>query len=212
MVIKTRVNENPQSPNLLSQNVKKNSNKKINEFILKNTKFIDNNQIISEGESNNNIIISPSYAYKLLVDCYVHLKDSFINIMEENGIKVNTNIDTKKENEFNEKQNKIKEMLNYKYVAIKGALIGLIINSNDDVIIQTYLNIFQSYISIFSTVNLNLIRDEYLNDLCKLAIPNNLSNSYEIKEKNILITRAIFNIHFNIFHNYINIKLITHLN
>ena len=50
--------------------------------------------------------------------------------MEENGIKVNTNIDTKKENEFNEKQNKIKEMLNYKYVAIKGALIGLIINSD----------------------------------------------------------------------------------
>ena len=193
-VMKPRVNENPQSSNLSSQNVKKNSNKKINEFILKNTKFIDNNQIISEGESTNNIITSPSYAYKLLVDCYVHLKDSFINIMEENGIKVNTNIDTKKENEFNEKQNKIKEMLNYKYVAIKGALIGLIINSNDDVIIQTYLNIFQSYISIFSTVNLNLIRDEYLNDLCKLAIPNNLSNSYEIKEKNILITRAIFNI------------------
>ena len=127
-VMKSRVNENPQSPNLLSQNVKKNSNKKINEFILKNTKFIDNNQIISEGESNNNIIISPSYAYKLLVDCYVHLKDSFINIMEENGIKVNTNIDTKKENEFNENQNKIKEILNYKYIAIKGALIGVNIN------------------------------------------------------------------------------------
>ena len=46
---------------------------------------------------------------------------------------------------------------------------------------QNYLNIFQSYISIFSIVNLILIRDEYLNDLCQLAIPNNLSNSYEIK-------------------------------
>ena len=35
------------------------------------------------------IITSLSYPYKLLVDCYVHLKDFFIDIMEENGIKVN---------------------------------------------------------------------------------------------------------------------------
>ncbi len=57
---------------------------------------------------------------------------------------------------------------------------------------QNYLNIFQSYISIFSIVNLILIRDESLNDLCQLVIPNNLSNSYEIKDKNILIKREIF--------------------
>ena len=43
-------------------------------------------------------------------------------------IKVNIKINIKKENEFIENQNKIKEMLNYKYVAIKGALIGLNIN------------------------------------------------------------------------------------
>ena len=189
-------NDNNQNSNLSNQNNLKNSNKKnIDISNLKNSKYIDNNQIITDGEINsNNIIISPTYAYKLLIDCYVYLKDSFINIMEENGIKVNTNIDIKKINELNETQIKIKDMLNYKYVAIKGALIGLMINSNDDVIIQTYLNIFQSYISIFAAVNLNIVRDEFLNDLCKLAIPNNLANSYEIKEKNILITRAIFNI------------------
>ena len=189
-------NDNNQNSNLSNQNTSKNSNKKVIEISnLKNSKYIDNNQIITEGEINpNNIITSPSYAYKLLIDCYVYLKDSFINIMEENGIKVNTNIDIKSINELNEIQSKIKDMLNYKYVAIKGALIGLMINSNDDVIIQTYLNIFQSYISIFAAINLNIVRDEFLNDLCKLAIPNNLSNSYEIKEKNILITRAIFNI------------------
>ncbi len=34
------------------------------------------------------IITSQSYPYKLLVDCYVHLKDFFIDVMEENGIKV----------------------------------------------------------------------------------------------------------------------------
>ena len=188
-------NDNNQNSNLSNQNTPKNSNKKVEISNLKNSKYIDNNQIITEGEINpNNITTSSSYAYKLLIDCYVYLKDSFINIMEGNGIKVNTNIDIKSINELNETQIKIKDMLNYKYVAIKGALIGLMINSNDDVIIQTYLNIFQSYISIFAAINLNIIRDEFINDLCKLAIPNNLSNSYEIKEKNILITRAIFNI------------------
>jgi protein required for attachment to host cells len=38
------------------------------------------------------------------------------------------------------------------------------------------------------------LRDELLNDLCKLAIPNNLENIFEVKEKNILIIRAIFNL------------------
>ena len=194
IVMKPKINENSQNSNLTNPISSKNPNKRIPDTLnLRNSKFIDNNQIISEGE-NNNIIISPTYAYKLLTDCYVHLKNSFINIMEDNGIKVNTTIDIKKLNEFNDSQIKIKEMLNFKYVAIKGALICLMINSNDDIIIQTYLNIFQSYISIFAAVNLTNVRDEFLNDLCKLAIPNNLSNSYEIKEKNILITRAIFNI------------------
>ncbi len=196
VVMKPKVNENIQNTNLTGQSILKTSSKKIIDISnLRNSKFIDNNLIISEGESNyNNIIINPSYAYKLLTDCYVYLKNSFISIMEENGIKVNTTIDINKINEFNEIQNKIKEMLNFKYVAIKGALICLMINSNDDIVIQTYLNIFQNYISIFAAVNLTIVRDEFLNDLCKLAIPNNLTNSYEIKEKNILITRTIFNI------------------
>ena len=104
--------------------------------------------------------------------------------MEENGIKVNTNIDTKKENEFNEKQNKIKEMLNYKYVAIKGALICLMINANDDIVIQTYLNIFQNYISIFAAVNLTFQPLCPPTTACEVIVNCCVNKAYEILNVN----------------------------
>ena len=38
-------------------------------------------------------------------------------------------------------------------------------------------------INIYACVSLPQIRDDYLNDLCKLAIPNNLENSLEDPKK-----------------------------
>jgi hypothetical protein len=129
------------------------------------------------------------HACKLLNESYTYLKDSFIVILENNNIKLG-----KVNSEFSDDQQFCKNMLDYNYESIKNAMTALLINSNDDSTTQSYLVLFQSFINIFGSISLPIARDSYLNDLCKLAIPNNLENSLELKEKNMLIAKTLFNI------------------
>ena len=170
-----------------SMNSKKSELKKGESTNSKMLKTLHNDSILVEGDSMN-IPISFGYLFKLLCECYVNLKNSFVQIMEDNALKVNI-----KHSELTKEQIDIKNFIQFQYFPIKGALIGLLINSTDEGTTQNYLNIFQSLITIYGSISLGQIRDEYLSDLCKLALPNNLENFYEMKEKNILITRTIFN-------------------
>ena len=170
-----------------SMNNKKSELKKGESTNSKMMKTLHNDSILVEGDSMN-IPISFGYLFKLLCECYVNLKNSFVQIMEDNELKVNI-----KHSELTKEQNDIKNFIQFQYFPIKGALIGLLINSTDEGTTQNYLNIFQSLITIYGSISLGQIRDEYLSDLCNLALPNNLENFYEMKEKNIFITRTIFN-------------------
>ncbi|MCQ2815941.1 MAG: hypothetical protein MJ252_01625 [archaeon] len=173
-----------------SNTSKKDSSKNISDNIntsFNKTKAIENTMILTEGE-NIPLSINTPYLIKLLTEIYQNLLKTFYQLMERNGLKLN---ETYKN--FTEEQNDIKEFLSYKYVMLKGVLTALLLNTNDQILIQSYLSIIQSLISIFACVSLVQIRDSYLDDLCKLAIPNNLDNYWELKDKNILITRTIFN-------------------
>ena len=168
--------------------------------IIPNKKYIINNNIfINENDPILNISISNEYIFKLLTDCYISLKNSYVFLMEQNGININISSSKGKTSDkekivLNEKQEKIKEMINYNFVDFKGGLIGMLLHINDVTSVQTFIGIFQSFIYIYTSFDLPSSRDELLNDLCKLALPNNLQNVLEIKEKNISIIRTIFNL------------------
>ena len=180
------------------------NNKKQNEHnhqlvIIPNKKYILNNSIfLNENDQIMNISTSIEYIFKLLKECYVHLKNSYIFLMEKNGLNINISSEKKiNANEpikLNENQEKIKEMINFNFIDFKGGVIGLLININEISTAQIFINILQSFIYIYTSFGLYSSRDELLNDLCKLALPNNLENILEIKEKNILIIRTIFNL------------------
>ena len=195
-----KTNRPPSSKNIST------SNKKLSEQILPliaipNKKYILNNNIfISENDQILNISTSIEYIFKLLIDCYVNLKNSYIFLMEKNGIKINISSNEskdsneKKDKILNDVQEKIKNMINYNFVDFKGGAIGLLLHMKEVSSVQSFINLFQSFIYIYTSFGLSSSRDELLNDLCKLALPNNLENILEIKEKNILIIRTIFNL------------------
>ncbi len=170
-------------------------------YKIPNKKYLTNNLIINDD--NITITQNINYIYKLITECFVNLRNSYVIILEENNINVNVNTldQIKKEqkvnknnNIVNEKQKELQDMICTQFINIKGGLIGMFINFNDISTSQTFISIIQTFIYIFSSFDLTTSRDELLDDLCKLAIPNNLENIFEVKEKNILIIRAIFNL------------------
>ena len=173
-------------------------------YKIPNKKYLSNNLIIFD----EHIIITQNinYIYKLITECFVNLRNSFVILLEQNNIDVNVHtLDKKKKelksnknlneiNNMNQIQQDLKDMVCTQFINIKGSLIGMFINFNDLTKSQTFISIMQTFIYIFSSFDLISLRDDLLNDLCKLAIPNNLENIFEVKEKNILIIRAIFNL------------------
>jgi len=159
-------------------------------YKMPNKKYLTNNLIIAD----ENIVITQNvnYVYKLITECFVNLRNSFVNLLEENNIDVNVNkLDQikkeQKSNNINKTMNavqkELQEMVCTQFVNIKGGLIGMFINFNDITTSQTFISIIQTFIYIFSSFDLVSSRDELLDDLCKLAIPNNLENIFEVKEK-----------------------------
>ena len=195
------VDKNKSSKNLIQSNIKKQSDNNQSLILVPNKKYILNNNIfITENDQILNISTSLEYIFKLLTSCYVNIKNSYVLLMEKNGMNINISSKDNIPNEgeksliLNEKQEKIKEMINFNFIDFKGGLIGMLLNINEVSSVQSFINIFQSFIYIYTSFGLLSSRDELLNDLCKLALPNNLENILEIKEKNILIIRTIFNL------------------
>ena len=170
-------------------------------YKMPNKKYLTNNLIIND----ENIVITQNinYVYKLIIECFLNLRNSYVTVLEEKNINVNVNTldQIKKEQKakninktVNETEKELQEMICTQFVNIKGGLICIFIHFNDINTIQNFISIMQTFIYIFSSFDLDTLRDELLDDLCKLAIPNNLENIFEVKEKNILIIRAIFNL------------------
>lgn len=181
-----------------SESNKKKEEKK-NETI-KHQKLIETSHVLTETDVSLPVV-SIAHIFKLLTECYTNFKESLVMILELHGYKLGVAANRQKSNYTSECQIQIeehsgyaKEMLNYNFEIIKNAMTALLINSNDESTSQTYLNLYQSFINIYGSISLPQARDSYLNDLCKLAIPNNLENSFEMKDKNLLITKALFNI------------------
>jgi len=172
----------------VTETTKKKDEKKVDSVNVKHQKLIDTSAILNETEATPPTFNS-SHLFKLLLECYINFKDSSIFILEFHNLKLDhVNIN------FSKEQLVIREMLNYNYESIKNSLTALLVNSHDDNSTQNYLNLFQSFINIYGSISLPAARDSYLNDLCKLAIPNNLENSFEMKDKNLLIAKSLFNI------------------
>lgn len=155
---------------------------------LKISKNIENSSILTESD-----VQIPNYTQhqllKLISECYHNIRDSYVIILETANLKLGM-----VNRDFDNEQLLSKDMTYYNYEAIKNSMTALILNSSDESATQNYLMLFQSYINIFGSIALPIARDSYLNDLCKLAIPNNLENSLELSSKNILITKTLFNI------------------
>ena len=191
-----------------AQNNQNANNKKQSEHniinIIPNKKHIMNNNIyINETSINYIISTNINYVFKLLIESYISLKNSYVFLMDKNGININKTQQLKdkdkvQENNKNinltEAQEKIKQMITFNFADFKGGFIGILLYQNDVSSVQSFLGIFQSFIYIYTSFNLPELKDELLNDLCNLAIPNNLQNILEIKEKNILMIRTIFNL------------------
>jgi hypothetical protein len=147
------------------------------ELIIPNKKYILNSNIFTnENDQIIHISINNDYIFKLLSDCYIFVKNSYISLLEKNGININiTSSSQKEENKLkNENQEKIKEMINSNIIDFKGGLIGMLLHINDIGLIQSFISIFQTFIYIFSSFGLSSLKNELLNDLCQLAITNNL--------------------------------------
>ena len=199
-IITKSKNNNIKNNNLISNTSNNNINTKKNSDVLNlkipSKKYIFNNNLFLT-DNDSSITQNYKYLFKLLTECFVNLKNSYINLMEQNGIDIKTiqsSRQNKNEQQLNENQQKLKEMINYNFINFKGSLIGMLININETDGIQSFIGIIQNFIYIYTSLNLNSVRDELLDDLCKLAIPNGLENILEIKEKNILIMRTIFNL------------------
>ena len=179
-----------------TNNIKKqNEHNQIN--IIPNKKYIISNTNIFMNENNQSLIISQNieYIFKLLTESYISLKNSYIYLMEKNGININETPQKKSKNiNLTEIQEKIKQMITSNFTDFKGGLINILLYQNDVTTVQSFLMIFQSFIYIYTSFDLPSQKDELLNDLCNLALPNNLKNILEIKEKNILIIRTLFNL------------------
>ena len=174
--------------NIKNNDLNKKQDPKKNDKI-KNMKLIEVSSILTENDAVNIPTFSLDKAFKLLTECYSNLLDSFTIILDTNNIKLSIiNL------EFTHEQSLCKQLVNSSYENIKNAMTVLLLNSSDDSLTQTYLNLYQSFINICGSLNLPTARDCFLGDICKLAIPNNLENSYEMKEKNLLIAKSIFNI------------------
>ena len=182
--------------NQSTNNIKKqNEHNPIN--IIPNKKYIINYSNLFLHENNQSIIISQNieYLFKLLTESYISLKNSYIYLMEKNGININETPQKKSKNiNLTEIQEKIKQMVTLNFTDFKGGLINILLYQNDITTVQSFLMIFQSFIYIYTSFDLPAQKDELLNDLCNLALPNNLKNMLEIKEKNILIIRTLFNL------------------
>ncbi len=126
---------------------------------------------------------------KVVIEAYTNWNESYIKILSDNNIKLGDVYRS-----FDEEQAKVQEFVSYKYEIPKNSMTALIVYSNDDSVTQSFLNIFLKYINIFGSIGNSVARDSYLSDLCKLAIPNNLENTLEMKDKNLLISKFLFNI------------------
>jgi len=154
----------------LPDNFKKTMDKKEN----KPHSLIEHSNIFTETDQTApviNVQQNMISVVKMLLDIYTYWKDSYVFILEANNIKLGKSLKN-----LNQTQQLCQEFLCYGGEFLKNAMTALLVNSIDDSITQSYLNIFQSYITIFGSLSLANARDSYLNDLCKLAIPNNLGN------------------------------------
>ena len=174
-------------------------------MLMKKLKIYRNKIFSSALAYLKKIIITQNikYIHILITECFANIRNSFVGLLEKNNIDVNIHtLDQKKKvqkssknlNDINQTQQELKEMICTQFVNIKVSFKDIVINFNDLTKLQTFVSILQTFMYIFSSFDLISLRDDLCNDLCKLAIPNNLENIFKVKDKNILIIRAIFNL------------------
>lgn len=161
-------------------------------YISPPQKIILTSTILTETDAYiniNTVYPNSNIVHKFLFESYSNLRDSFIKILDEFDLSLN-----KKNIIDNGKKESCVDLLLKHHEEIKNAMTVLFLDTYDETHCQGYLNIFLNYITIYGSLNCNSSRDSFLNDLCKLAIPNNLENSLELRDKNLLIAKTLFNI------------------
>ena len=149
--------------------------------IERNIIFLQGDEIstIKENELNNNIIYN-------IKECLQNSINSFNSIINKYKISLNEiNINLSKD------QEKIKDIISLTSDIFKKILLDLIHKEYnkefEESDLQASINCIQSIIIIYSCLNLMDIRNEYLNEICKLCIQSN-------NEKNIIICSSILNL------------------
>lgn len=169
-------------------------------------KLILTSTILTESDYNLNISTvypNTNILLKFMFDIFTSFKESIIKILAANTMGESDKNDKNLFNINTSLRIELREFLKFEVEDIKNSLTALLVNSNDEAHCQGYLNIFLYYISIFGSIGCEKERDSFLNDICKLSIPNNHETSLKMKDKNILIIKTLFNIaHCNSIMDY----------
>ena len=129
--------------------------------VLKNEIFTDGDEcaVVSCVGNNNAKVFE-----KLIYECFDGVKQMYMTVLNEGGIKFNY-----LNKELNEDQVGRREMIGYKSDVIKYTLINVIHNVDcGDEVIQNYLSVYQSLTTIYGSVALTALRDEFISGLCEL--------------------------------------------
>ena len=139
------------------------------ESMLQNI-IIDNVNILSDTETPP--IATHPMIYVLIVNAYLSLKKSYKSMLEDSELKLTE----KNVGELSSKQTIIKNIIQYKHDTLLSAMLALVQCTNDESVIDIFMDIFVDYVNIFGCLCVNEMRDKYLKEMNKLISNENKSN------------------------------------
>ena len=156
------------------------------EKILQN-KLIDNVNIYYEFESPPNTLHCTIFV--LILDVYVNMKKTYMGMIPQ---EINEDID----------MSKIKNIVSYQNDILISAQLALLQSTNDETIINTFIDTFMDFVYIYGKLSLKEIRDRYLKEMDSLIyvnIPSGGNNNYS--SVNTILCEKIMKAIFTVFEN-----------
>ena len=99
--------------------------------------------------------------YVLIVNAYLSLKKSYKSMLEDSELKLTE----KNVGELSSKQTIIKNIIQYKHDTLLSAMLALVQCTNDESVIDIFMDIFVDYVKIFGCLCVNEMRDNYLKEM-----------------------------------------------
>ena len=179
--------------NVLNLTTKNSKNSEIDYDKIISERYFNNDIIYYEGETNPNPILTNEIIFVEMLLCYLNLFESFKKFSEHDKEEIKE-IGDKNINPLN-----IYDIIHYKQNELLNSILALSQVSNNENILDKFMNIFKNAIIIFGNLNCNDLRDLYLKELDNLIhLPNDdelnkTSDNIFLEEKVMITIFDIFN-------------------